>query len=178
MNHLSTDNTSAQAVLRRRAEELARPPETEARGNRPVEILEFALGKERCAFRSRYVREVFSLTEITPLPGLPSYILGVVNVRGRILSVTDIRRLLEFGNVGLTNLNKAIILHDADMEMAILADEVSGVYPVDADEIQRALPTLAGNRERYLEGITKDRVAVLDAGKLLASKDLVVQSDW
>ena len=80
-------------------------------GARLLEILEFTLGQERYAFPSSYVREVFPLTEITPLPGLPPYILGVVNVRGRILSVMDIRRLLDFGNVGLTNLNKAIILH-------------------------------------------------------------------
>jgi purine-binding chemotaxis protein CheW len=168
---------SAQAILRRRAEELAKPPETLSRGIHSVEILEFALGKERCAFRSQYVREVFSPTEITPLPGLPSHILGVVNVRGRILSITDIRRLLDFGNVGLTNLNKAIILQDREMEMAVLADEVTGVYAVDVDEVQRALPTLTGNREKYLEGITTDRVALLDAGKLLTSEDLLVQCD-
>jgi purine-binding chemotaxis protein CheW len=172
------DSASVRAILRSRAEELARPLQTEARGTRLVEILEFTLGHERYAFRTSFVREVFSLAEITPLPGLPSYVLGVVNVRGRILSVMDIRRLLEFGNVGLTNLNKAIILHHADMELAVLADEVAGVYAVDADEGQRTLPTLSGNREEYLEGVTKDRVVVLDAEKLLASKDLLVRNDW
>lgn len=180
MNALSThepDAASIRAILRMRAEELARPPEMHAGGAQVYEILEFALGQERYAFRTSYVREVFTLTEITPLPGLPPHILGVFNLRGRILSVMDIRRLLEFGIVGLTNLNKAIILHHGDMELAVLADEVTGVYTVDADEGQRTLSTLSGRREKYLEGVTKDRVVVLDAGKLLSSEDLLVRGD-
>ena len=167
---------SVHAVLKRRAMDLAQAPDVEVGGARLLEILEFSLGQERYAFQTSFVREVFPLTEITPLPGLPPHVLGVVNVRGRILSVMDIRRLLEFANVGLTNLNKAIILHDGDMELAVLADEVNGVYAVDADEGQRTLPTLSGRREEYLKAVTNDRVVVLDAEKLLASDDLLVRS--
>jgi len=163
-------------ILRRRARELAKAPDAEMGGTRLMEILEFSLGPERYAFETSFVREVFPLTEITPLPGVPPYILGVVNVRGRILSVMDIRRLLDFANVGLTNLNKAIILHNGDMELAVLADEVAGVYAIDGDEGQRALATLSGRREEYLKGVTQDRVVVLDAEKLLASEDLLVRS--
>ncbi len=169
-----SNTDSANAILRARAEQLARLPEDEGRGAQLMEILEFALGKERFAFPSLCVREVFPLTEITYLPGLPPHVLGVVNVRGRILSVMDIRRLLEFGNVGLTNLNKAIILHHGDMELAVLADEVTGVYAIDIDEGQHTLPTLTLSQGAYLRGVTKDRVVVLDAEKLLASKDLLV----
>lgn len=171
----ATDTESIRKILRNRAMELAKPAETRIRGAHLIEVLEFTLGQERYAFPSSFVREVFPLTEITPLPGLPSHILGVVNVRGRILSVMDIRRLLEFQNVGLTNLNKAIILHQAEMELAVLADEVTGVYAVDMDEGQMTLPTLSGTRESLLQGVTRDRVVVLDAGKLLASPDLLVK---
>jgi len=173
----SETTASVNAILRARAEQLARPPEATAQGTHILEILEFTLGKERFAFASSCVREVFPLTEITPLPGLPAHVLGVVNVRGRILSVMDIRRLLEFGNVGLTNLNKAIILHHGDMELAVLADEVTGVYAIDVDEGQHTLPTLSLSQEAFLYGVTKDRVVVLDAEKLLASKDLLVKGD-
>lgn len=169
------DAESVRKILRNRAMELAKPAETRIRGAHLIEVLEFTLGQERYAFSTSFVREVFPLTEITPLPGLPPHVLGVVNVRGRILSVMDIRRLLEFHNVGLTNLNKAIILHQAEMELAVLADEVTGVYAVDMDEGQTTLPTLSGTRENLLQGVTRDRVVVLDAGKLLASPDLLVR---
>jgi purine-binding chemotaxis protein CheW len=168
------DAASVRAILRSRAEELARPPETRAQGARLLEILEFTLGQERYAFPSSRVRGVFRLTEITPLPGLPPFVLGVINVRGRILSVMDIRRLLEFGDTGLTNLNQAIILQGGDMELAVLADEVTGVYTVDADEGQRTLPTLSARQREYLRGVTENRVVILDADKLLASRDLLV----
>lgn len=177
-NEGADDARSVRTILKQRAMELAKPPKVEARGARLIEILEFTLGQERYAFRTSCVREVFPLTEITPLPGLPAYVLGVVNVRGRILSVMDIRRLLEFGNVGLTNLNKAIILHNGDMELAILADEVAGVYAVDIEQGQRTLPTLSGKREEFLEAVTKDRVVVLDAIKLLASEDLLIAGEF
>src|SRR5512139_2066840 len=108
------------AVLRARARELARPPAQEDPSVRMVEIVEFTLGAERYAFPASAVREVFNLTEITPLPSVPAFVMGVTNLRGRILSVIDVRRLLELGGVGLTNLNRAIVLHHDDMELAVL----------------------------------------------------------
>jgi purine-binding chemotaxis protein CheW len=164
-------------VLKERARELARPPEAGDTGVRLVELVEFRLGQERYAFPSSEVREVFPLTEITTLPSLPPFVLGVANVRGRILSVIDIRRLLDFGESGLTNLNRAIILYGNGMELAVLADDITGVYASDAERWQRSLPTLSGRREEFLRGVTKDQVVVLDAAKLLASTDLLVGAE-
>jgi purine-binding chemotaxis protein CheW len=165
------------AILQKRARDLAKPPATEDDTVRMVEIVEFTLGPEHYAFPSSVVREVFHLTEITPLPSLPPFVLGVTNVRGRILSVVDLRRLLEFGEMGLTNLNRAIILSSSGMEIAVLADEVLGVYESDSDKWQKSLPTLVGKREAYLGGVTKDRVVVIDAEKMLQSKDLLVGAE-
>jgi purine-binding chemotaxis protein CheW len=171
------DPTTVRATLRARARQLATPPEVEDSAVRLVEIVEFTLGQEHYAFPSSEVREVFRISEITPLPSLPPFVLGVTNVRGRVLSVIDIRKMLEFGTAGLTNLNRAIILSGAEMELAVLADEVLGVYASDADKWQSALPTLGGKREEYLKGVTKERVVVLDAKKLLESEDLLVGGD-
>ncbi len=165
------------AVLRARARELAKPPAVEDESVRPIEIVEFTLGQEHYAFPSSVVREVFNLTEITPLPSLPPFVLGVTNVRGRILSVIDIRRFLEFGDMGLSNLNRAIILSNGSMELAVLADQVVGVYESDSNRWQKTMPTLVGKREAYLGGVTKDRVVVLDAEKLLKSRDLLVGAE-
>lgn len=171
------DPTHVRAVLKDRARELAKTSETEETGVRLVELVEFRLGREHYAFASSEVREVFPLTEITTLPSLPPFVLGVANVRGRILSVIDIRRLLDFGDTGLTNLNRAIILHGNGMELAVLADDIVGVYASDAEKWQRSLPTLSGRREEYLMGVTKEQVVVLDAAKLLASGDLLVGAE-
>lgn len=167
-------DTSSQATLRARARELAKPPEKEDASVRLVEIVEFTLGQERYAFPAEFVREVFHLTEITPLPSLPAFVLGVTNVRGRILSVIDIRRFLEFAELGLTNLNKAIILRCDTMELAVLADQVVGAYMTDSEKWQKTIPSLTGKKEEFLAGMTRERVVILDAEKLLKSKDLLV----
>jgi len=168
---------TTRAILKERAKELAKLPEQVDANVNLVELVEFTLGHERYAFPSSTVREVFHLTEITALPSLPAFVLGVTNVRGRILSVVDIRRLLDFGDTGLSNLNRAIILSGSDMELAVLADEVVGVYTSDADKWQATLSTLTGKRQEYLKGVTKDRVVVFDAERLLASEDLLVGGD-
>jgi purine-binding chemotaxis protein CheW len=170
----ASETAAARAVLRSRAEQLAKPPETQMAGRRVLDILEFSLGREHYAFPADCVREVFRLTEITSLPGLPPYILGVINVRGRILSVMDIRRFLEFTSRGLTNLSTAIILQHDGMEFAVLADEVVGASTVDMDDEQLTLPTLSKKQEEYLKGITAGRIAVLDAEKLLSSTDIII----
>jgi purine-binding chemotaxis protein CheW len=171
------DAAHVRAVLKSRAKELARLAEAEDDNVQPVEIVEFTLGQEHYGFPSAQVREVFHLTEITPLPSVPPFVLGVTNVRGRILSVIDIRRLLDFGDTGLTNLNQAIILKSQDMELAVLADAVVGVYTSDRNKWQLTLPTLIGKREEYLKGVTPTRVVVLDAQKLLRSEDVLVGSE-
>jgi purine-binding chemotaxis protein CheW len=163
-------------VLRSRAKELARPVEVEDEDGQLVEIVEFTLGQEHYAFPSSEIQEVFHLTEITPLPSVPPFVLGVTNVRGRILSVIDIRRLLDFGDTGLTNLNQAIIIQSERMELAVLADAVVGVYASDQGKWQTTMPTLTGKREEYLKGVTAERVVVLDAEKLLKSEDMLVGS--
>jgi purine-binding chemotaxis protein CheW len=165
------------AVLRARARELAKPPVVEDESVRLVEIVEFTLGPEHYAFPSSAVREVFNLTEITPLPSLPPFVLGVTNVRGHIISVIDIRRFLEFGDQGLSNLNRAIILAGEGMELAVLADRVVGVYASDSNRWQLTMPTLVGKREAFLGGVTRERVVVLDAEKLLKSRDLLVGAE-
>ena len=170
------DAARVRAVLRSRAKELARPAEVEDEDGQLVEIVEFTLGQEHYAFPSSEIQEVFHLTEITPLPSVPPFVLGVTNVRGRILSVIDIRRLLDFGDTGLTNLNQAIILQSEGMELAVLADAVVEVYASDQGKWQTTIPTLTGKREEYLKGVTAERVVVLDAEKLLKSEDMLVGS--
>lgn len=173
----TTQETSAIETLRARARELAKPPAREDSSMQLVEIVDFRLGPERYAFPAALVREVFNLTEITLLPGVPPFVLGVTNLRGRILSVIDIRRLFGFGGIGLTNLNRAIVLCHEGMELAVLADEVVGTYTSDRAKWQKSMPTLAGNREKFLGGVTGDRVVVLDAEALLKSKDLLVGAE-
>ena len=125
----------------------------------------------------RWVTETFPLKELTPLPCTPTFVAGIINVRGRILSVIDIRKFFDLPEKGLTELNKVIIVHNAEMEFGILADEIIGTRTIPLAEVQLPLPTLTGIRGEYLRGVTRERTAILDGAKLLADKNLIVNEE-
>jgi purine-binding chemotaxis protein CheW len=160
-------------VLRQRALALAKEPEKEDR-EEGMEIVEFLLARERYGIEASYVREVYPLNDLTPVPCVPPFVLGIINVRGQIISVIDIKKFFDLPEKGLGDLNKVIIIESDAMEFGILADEIVGMGKLRQEELQASLPTLTGIREEYLKGIATDRTVILDAAKLLADRKLVV----
>ena len=136
--------------------------------------MEFVLGPEHYGIESSHIREIHPLSEFTPLPCTPAFVLGLVNVRGQILSIINIKKLFDLPEKGLTDLNKIIIVHANHMELGILADAILGVRSITVEELQPALPTLTGIRAEYLKGITKDPLAVLDIEKILSDEKILV----
>src|SRR5712692_1713421 len=150
----SSSQEDKKKVLRARAMELAREAEQEKTAEETMEIVEFLLAHEKYGIQSSYVREVCPLKELTPVPCTPPFVLGIVNVRGQVLSVIDIKKFFDLPEKGLTNLNKVIILRNDKMEFGILADLILGVRFIPVSQIQPSLPTLTGIREHYLKGVT------------------------
>ncbi|MBI5756266.1 MAG: chemotaxis protein CheW [Nitrospirae bacterium] len=164
-------------ILKARAKDLAMEPQREEGEVESIEVVEFMLAYERYGFESKYVREVYPLSEITPVPCTPNYVSGIINVRGVILSVIDIKRFFDLPEKGLTDLNKVIILHSDTMEFGVLADSISGVQGISLSDMETSLPTLTDIRAEYLKGVTKERVVILDAEKLLSDKKLIVHEE-
>ena len=162
-------------ILKARAEALAREPKPTQAADAHLEVVEFLLAYERYAVESRHVREVYPLENLTPLPCTPPFVLGIVNVRGEILPVIDIKKFFDLPEKGLTDLNKVIVLRSDSMLFGILADAIVGVRSVPLADIQPSLPTLTGLREDYLKGVTPDRTVIFDAEKLLADERIVVE---
>ena len=82
MANADADN---ERILRERAQALARPQSSAPAPSTMLELLEFRLSVERYALEIRHVQDVHPLRELTPLPCTPPFVLGIVNVRGRIL---------------------------------------------------------------------------------------------
>lgn len=160
-------------ILKARADQLARRSATAGDG-KVLEIVEFVLAGEHYGIESSYVREVYPLKDYTPLPCTPPFVLGLVNVRGRIVSVIDIKKFFDLPEKGIGDLNRVIIIHGNKMEFGILADTILGVRNVAAEAIQPPLLTLTGVREDFLKGIVGKRTAILDARKLLAARNVIV----
>ncbi len=124
-----------------------------------------------------YIEEVWPLKDFTPLPGTPAFVLGIINVRGRIVSVVDIKKFFDMPEKGISDLNKVIIIHDDKMEFGILADEILGVRNIALSELSPPLPTLTGIRKDFLKGVTVERIVILDAARILADKNIVVHEE-
>jgi len=162
------------AILEQRARRLAIEPPPPPGPS--FEALEFMLAREHYALETCWIREVFPLREYTILPGAPDFVLGIIHVRGRIVSVLDIKKFFELPSIGLSDLNKVIILGNHEMEFGILGDSILGVRRFARDDLQAALPTLSGIRADYLMGITRQREVVLDGLKLLTDPAIVIEA--
>jgi purine-binding chemotaxis protein CheW len=172
-------NASAEhsRILRARAETLARKrPDAPAAGTL-LEVLEFRLASERYAVESRHVQEVHPLRELTPLPGTPLFVLGIVNVRGRILPVFDLKKFFDLPEQGLTDLHRIIRVRGNDLELGLLADVIVGVHSVVAASLQPSLPTLTGIRADYLKGVSDERLVVLDLERILSDPKIIVHDE-
>jgi len=161
-------------ILETRARNLARIPQDGELAEQRIDIIEFNLAYERYGIESAFVREVFSITELTRVPCTPPFVLGVINVRGEIVSVIDLKKFFDLPEKGLGDLNKVIILQSDAMSFGILADQMIGMRAVPLRGLQATLPTLTDLRKDYLKGVIGDRVVVLDAAKLLSDPRLVV----
>ena len=161
-------------ILKARAKVLAREADKEVLDQDYLEVVEFLLAYETYGIESAYVREIYPLTEITLLPGTPPFVQGIVNIRGQILSVIDLKKFFELPEKGLSDLNRIVIIRDDNMEFGILADAVLGIHKLPVGEIEASLPTLTGIREQYLKGVTRERTVVLDAVKILSDKNIII----
>jgi purine-binding chemotaxis protein CheW len=166
-----------QAVLKARAKILARETKVKEGAEQHLEVVEFLLAYEKYGIESSYVREIYPLKDLTPLPCTPAFVLGLINVRGQILSVIDIKKFFDLPDKGLTDLNKVIIVHTDKMELGLLADAILGISLIPLTEIQPSLPTLTGIRAEYLRGVTKERLVILDAKNLLLDKKIIVHEE-
>jgi purine-binding chemotaxis protein CheW len=169
--------TDAKQILRARAHVLAQRTKPAPASGTLLEVLEFRLAQERYAVESRYVQEVHPLKDLTTLPCTPAFVLGIVNVRGRIVSVLDFKKFLDLPSKGLTDLHHLVLVRGKDFEVCVLADVIVGVRSIPVDSLQPSLPTLSGVRSDYLKGVTAERLVILDLKRILADPRIIVHDE-
>lgn len=164
-------------ILRDRAQALAKPL---AEVRTPAEVLDllvFSLPGERYGIETTHVRGVISLRELTPVPCTPPVILGVVNYRGGILPVLDLRGLFKLPGQGITDGGRVVAVEAGGMTFGIFADAVAGTIRVAAHEIALPPMTLSTGRQACIRGVTGEMVAVLDLEALARDPRIVVNEE-
>jgi purine-binding chemotaxis protein CheW len=166
-----------QRILRARAQALAEELAAEDEADTVLEAVEFELANEHYALPIAQVKEVSLLKELIPVPCTPPFVRGLINLRGELCTVIDLKRFFDLPDTGITELNKIIIAQHGDMRLGILADAIIGVRRIRLQELQSGLPTLTGLRADYLRGVTSGRLAVLDAASILSDERLFVEEE-
>ena len=139
------------------------------------EILVFVLGKEEYGVDILKVQEIRGYEKVTPLPAAPAYLKGVVNLRGVIVPVIDLRVKFGVSNPTYDSLTVVVILRIATRVIGVVVDAVSDVIRLAPGEI-KAAPHLGSLVDSsYLEGLaTQDErmILLVDIEKFLSSGEL------
>jgi purine-binding chemotaxis protein CheW len=174
MGDRNSSGHDAQSILQRRAQLIARPLVSEKEQKDQIIVVDFVLIPERYAIAGQFVSEVIQLPDFCPLPGTPPFVVGVINNRGRILSIINLKNFLNLPTKGITELNKVIVVRWGQIEFGILVDAVHGTRYLDTDQILPAPAGFSGIDGTFISGVTADGMILLEASALFSQAHLIV----
>lgn len=146
---------------------------------RAGKFLSFYLGKEEFAIQVSSVREIIGLQDITPVPQTPSYIRGVLNLRGRVIPIIDLRKKcglpeIEYGAQACIIVVR-VETKTAGIPMGVVVDGVSEVVNIQAADVEN-MPDFGSEPHAYLIGVAKLKGKVkilLDINQLLSTSEIL-----
>ena len=144
------------------------------------QILTFLLNGQDYGLELIRVQEIRGFTPITPIPNMPAHIKGVMNLRGSVLPVVDMRVKFGLPPVEYTKFTVIIIAHSCGKSIGLIVDAVSDVLSATADKIQPP-PDFGDSMDtRFVQGLLKsgDQLAVLlDLDRLLTESEVLEAAD-
>lgn len=143
-------------------------------GDEVSQLVTFRLMDETYGINVMQVQEVLRISEIAPVPGAPGYVLGIINLRGNVVTVIDTRTRFGLPTGELDDASRIVIIESEQQVVGILVDSVSEVVELRQSEIDSA-PNI-GNEEssRYIQGVAsrdEDLLIVVDLNKLLTEEE-------
>lgn len=167
---------SKEEILKERALKLAKSKTVSFRNENALEALLFNLAGGIYAIESKFIKEVHRLKDLTPLPSTPAHILGLVNIRRKIVTLVDLQILFGLPKQDTAEEKKILVVAKDDIEFAILIDELLGVNSISLQDIEFSLSEFTEQGEAYLKGVTTNGIAILDGDKLIRSPKLIVDN--
>lgn len=142
---------------------------------RAGKYLTFRLATEEYGLEILKVREIIGMMGITPVPRTPDYLRGVINLRGKIIPIVDLRLKFGMEYKEQTEETCIIVVQARGVEMGIVVDKVSEVMDIAGDDIEEAPALGSGVNTDYILGIgkTESKVRILlDIDKVLSGKEV------
>jgi purine-binding chemotaxis protein CheW len=177
-------NSLSRELLKTRARMLARPLAEDSERRLAYQVVAFGVSGNRLAVETRLTEEVFQIKDLTPVPKMPDYVLGLTNLRGHIISVLSLSRLLGLEGSTVSRPEKpvareeretiAVLVKFGALKLALAVDELLGVRDVDYVELSENSTCLSERLAGLCLAITTDRLIILDAKRLF--KDSMIAS--
>jgi purine-binding chemotaxis protein CheW len=144
-----------------------------------VKYLAFRLAGNIYAAPVALIREILTLRPITPVPRAPAAIMGIISVRGQLVTVLDLRRRLRLAESPTTNKARMLLVDPTGVEqLGLFVDEVLQVYRLSESEIEHTASALGGEVASYIAGIARPAQAQTQAEAKGQSKSAsVVRQD-
>jgi purine-binding chemotaxis protein CheW len=131
----------------------------------------FYVGSALCGIDINLIQEMNKQMEMTKVPQAPSYVLGIMNLRGRIVTIIDLGLKLGLAPSKTTETSRIIIVNSRDENIGLLVDRITDVVTAKWEDVEPTPSNIKGVKGRYFQGVlksSKDLIAVLDVGEVLA----------
>lgn len=141
-------------------------------GGEPIQVSCFTLDETNCGIDISQVQEINDDLTITPVPLAPDYVLGIMNLRGRIVTVIDLSRKLGFRKSEIHRASRIIIVRWQNEYTGLLVDKVTEILAIDRREIGEPPSNIKGMQGKFFRGVVKksgkELLAILDLEAILA----------
>lgn len=143
-----------------------------------LKLIVFSLAHEQYGVEVERVRTIERMQPMTRVPKTPSFIKGVINLRGVVVPIIDLRGRFDLPESEYTDNSRIIIVAVKDMEVGMIVDAANDVVDVDSDSVEEPPEVVGGIRAKYLRGIAKlsdDRLLVLLNLEEVLNKSEIIQ---
>ena len=127
---------------------------TVTEGATQVQVVAFKLRREEYGFNILNVKEIKGLTDITRVPFASDFIKGVINLRGSVLPVIDLKKRLGLQDMEYTDDTRIVVVREDDLEVGMIVDAVTGVITLNGDQIDAA-KAVDNENSRFITGVGK-----------------------
>ncbi|HEY4741876.1 MAG: chemotaxis protein CheW [Candidatus Acidiferrales bacterium] len=153
-----------------------------------IQVVGFRIGAETFGVPISIVREIVRVPAITAVPNAPDYIEGVINLRGKIISVVDLRKRFGETNIQPTKKNRIVVVDLNERSVGLLVNSASEVLKIPPSEIEAPHDLFQDGEVDYVTGVAKLKgrlVILLDLNKVIRRSDLrrlddlaVTRTEW
>jgi purine-binding chemotaxis protein CheW len=134
----------------------------------------FKLDSETYGINVMQVQEVLRYSEIAPVPGSPTYVLGIINLRGNVVTVIDTRQRFGLNPADITDNTRIVIIEAEKQVIGILVDSVAEVVYLKASEIDEAPNVGNDDSARFIQGVSNregELLILVDLNQLLSDDE-------